>query len=229
MVVDAVAPLPASTEFVPPWQREGDRIRTTLAFPDGTRVELTFPVELRLLVEGVQPSATVIAGQTGERSAVRFVHGPVEAARTVVLPGSVGEATTSDGSNIDVVRTRAGGVALIFALEEWTVLVEAPDVESATALAASLSVSEDDLGFPIVATVSDLAIDQWATLTLPHIGSEGVLDLILGPCPGQQGVDEATTRCLAEGRLAAAVTGSDRFAAQLEAGLTIENFSSPSP
>ena len=229
MVVDAVAPLPASTEFVPPWQREGDRIRTTLAFPDGTRGELTFPVELRLLVEGVQPSATVIAGETGERSAVRFVRGPVEAARTLVLPGSVGEATTSDGSTIDVVGTRAGGVALMFALEEWTVLVEAPDVESATALAASLSVSEDDLGFPIVATVSDLAIDQWATLTLPHIGSEGVLDLILGPCPGQQGVDEATTRCLAEGRLAAAVTGSDRFAAQLEAGLTIENFSSPSP
>lgn len=71
-----------AAEFVPPTHRDGDRVVMPLTFPDGTRVTLAYPPELKIAELGVRPSGSATLHGEGDRAVGRDF---------LILYGSAGE------------------------------------------------------------------------------------------------------------------------------------------
>jgi hypothetical protein len=120
-----------ATAFVPQTERRGDRDFLPLTFPDGTRVVLSYPLELDLAGTTVEPNVSYLyRDDLPPRFELDFVFGPA-------APGP------------DQVAFRTGS---------WTVLADVRDPDEAGMIARSLSVRETPEGFPVVEAAPPLAL-----------------------------------------------------------------------
>jgi hypothetical protein len=121
-----------ATAFVPETERHGGRDFLPLTFPDGTRIVLSYPIELGLADLGVQPDVSYHYGDPPDLFALTFKFGPA-------TPQS------------DELALEAGS---------WTVLSPLDDSGQRQVVEGSLRVREDPDGFPVVEALPPLDLSR---------------------------------------------------------------------
>jgi hypothetical protein len=121
--------------FVPKAKRVGEREVVPLTFPDGTRIVLSYPAELRLVELGVQPDVSYLyRDDSAARYPLTFLYrapDPAPAAGEIIL--------------------RAGG---------WTVVAPVWDSAARDEIVNSLSTHETGEGFAVVEAKAPLALSH---------------------------------------------------------------------
>ncbi|MEX0985328.1 MAG: hypothetical protein WD096_09815 [Actinomycetota bacterium] len=236
LVVDGAGGFDLATRFVPDSTRVGDRFASALTFPDGSRVEVSFPEgPLRVLYEGVSPQVSYLwLDDPSPRFAISFLHGSRESALLLLEPEGDERVPAAGGGSAEL-AAGAGGTAwwLVYELPDWVVSVPLESRDDAANVAAAIAVTQDELGFPVVHASGPLALSiESGEGGGPVLGfsdaqsSNGRADLWIEPCtPGPPELDEDSgLACLAEGRLTLSVSGSRRFAADMLDGFVVESF-----
>jgi hypothetical protein len=156
-----------ATAFVPDIDRRGDRDFLPLTFPDGTRIVVSYPVELGLIGMSVDPSVSYLyRADPPPRFELDFVFGPAE-----------------PKANQVALRTRS-----------WTVLADLRDGGEAAMVAQSLRVREAPDSFPVVEALDPIALSDESgegggpnlQITLP---GDRWIDLSVEPTCAPQGPD----------------------------------------
>jgi hypothetical protein len=121
------------TSFVPADAEEGERIRLPLVFPDGTRIVLSYPLELDLASLGVQPDVSYLyRDDPAARFILTFVHGPAD----------------------------AGPLEIALHAGSWTILAQVRDPAERELVESNLRVHETPDGFPVVEALAPLALSH---------------------------------------------------------------------
>ncbi|MGH2449676.1 MAG: Kelch repeat-containing protein [Candidatus Limnocylindria bacterium] len=121
------------TVFVPRTERRGERDVVPLAFPDGTSVVLSYPLELDLAGMTVQPEVSYLYRKDRpSRFPITFVYGPAEPAP-------------------EQIALRFGS---------WTALAELRDRREAETIARSLHGRETPEGFPVIEALPPIALSD---------------------------------------------------------------------
>jgi hypothetical protein len=156
-----------ATAFVPDSERRGDRDLLPLTFPDGTRIVLSYPLELDLAGMTVEPSIWYLyRDDRPPRFELEFVFGPS-------VPGD-------------------GQIALSAA--SWTVLAELRDPSDAERIKHSLTLRETSERFPVIEARAPIALSDESgegggpnvQITLP---GERRIELFVEPECTQHGPD----------------------------------------
>lgn len=132
--------------------RDGDRIRLPVVFPDGSRATLVYPIPLDLATLGVQPD---LSYAWDGYFPIVFIHDPNASIATFVDPeGPVRFVNSMDGG-LEIWRGRGNDVHrrfwIRYELPSWTVLVSVRDaLDEALTVASALDLTQTDSGFPLV-------------------------------------------------------------------------------
>jgi hypothetical protein len=121
-----------ATAFVPETDRHGGRDFLPLTFPDGTRIVLSYPIELGLGDLGVQPDVSYQYGDPPDLFALTFEFGPAT-------------------PRADELALEAGS---------WTVLSPLGNPGQREVVERSLRVREDPDGFPVVEAIPPLGLSR---------------------------------------------------------------------
>jgi hypothetical protein len=122
-----------ATAFVPETERRGERDLLPLTFPDGTRVVLSYPLELALAGLSVQPDVSYFyRDDRPARFALTLVYGPAS-------------------PQVDQVALPAGS---------WTIIAPLRDAAEREVVERSLRAHETPDGFPVIEAEPPLALSH---------------------------------------------------------------------
>jgi hypothetical protein len=197
-----------ATGFVPDTERRGERDLLPLTFPDGTRVDLSYPIELGLAGLSVQPDVSYLyRDDPPSRFALTFMYGPA-------APDS------------NEVALEAGA---------WTILAPLRDSGETEVVERNLRAQETAEGFPVVQALPPLALSHefgeggGVMLAIGDLAPEpnrSSLDPTIFLAPGQCGIPEPEiggrygAKCL--GDLHVDVYGDRPFVEAVLEGLRLE-------
>ena len=222
-------------------ERDGDRIRLPVVFPDGSRATLVYPIPLDLATLGVQPDLAYV---WNGYFPVVFIHDP-NASIVEYVEGSEPVATIDSDRRLEVWSARGDDVERRFwiriRLPSWTVLVSSKTVAHAHAVADYLRVLQTDEGFPVVDVVGPLALAEGfgeaggAQLAFgdgtpePNTVSQLDATILLSPDGCTSAVDSGPSEgygaiCLGDGSVFASIYGDREFVAGVIGGLRVEDF-----
>jgi hypothetical protein len=240
-----VPPAPGAetaSSFVPETGRSGDDARLPLTFPDGIRATLLYPIGLDLASLGVRPSVSYLWREDPPpRFPIVFLHG-AEAPVGELVDGSEPVDTVTSDPSIEIwkmaeeyadTRRLPGGHWLRYRLPTWTVLVALEDLDRTTEVAASLSLSETDGGFPVAVASGPIALsNESGEGEGPELALGSTLDpsVFLWPesCSGGSTIEGSYgSACLAGGRISASVYGDPSTVRAIVDGLRIEGYRTP--
>ncbi len=235
---------------------DGGTARLEMTWPDGSSATLVYPAELDLGSSGIQPDLSYVwAGDPPTDHPIVFLHGPpgVEAAYVegepramLPLPGG-GVATLWAASGSQFTRHRDISWWLVYRTDTWAILASLHQGSSADGLAASLSVSESDTGFPFVIALDPLSLAEGFgesegpvlafgdANAVPDVVSDlldGIVFLSPDGCSGGPEFDpehlDYGSNCLGEGSVFVSIYGDPAFIRAVLEGVRIESFSLPS-
>jgi hypothetical protein len=226
-------------------ERDGDRIRLPVVFPDGSRATLVYPIPLDLATRGVQPDvAYIFDGRYQGR--IVFLHDPEASISRYVEGNEPATTVPSPAGEVEVWRARevpdhdAEGW-LRYRLSSWTVLVPLEEQSLAERVTTSLHVLETAEGFPVIDTSGEADLAEGfgeaggPELTFgdespdPFMISQLDALLILSP----EGCDPATAEpysggygsiCLGDGAVFGSIYGHREFGMGVTEGLLVEDF-----
>jgi hypothetical protein len=233
--------------FIPPTQRDGDRIRLPVTFPDGSSATLVYPIPLDLATLGVQPDVSYIWKEyPPPRFPIVFLHDPGASIERYV-EGSAPIGTLGSGFELWKAADRLYGLdlqtrfQLVTRLPEWTVVVALRDQLEAEEVAAALKIWDTANGFPVVSTSGPIGLARgFGEAEGPQLGiGDGSADpsrtsldplILLSPQGCGAGDDEISpsgeyaSMCLAGGSLFASVYGDRPTVQAIVEGLGAEQF-----
>jgi hypothetical protein len=226
-----------------------------VTFPDGSSATLTYPAELGLASQGLQPDVSYIwSDDLASRHPVLFLHGPMgleasylegdEPRATFELPAG-GAAALWPAAEAESHRLRPIEWWLVYRTATWSVLASVRSERDAEVLAAALSVEEGASGLPFVATSGPVRLaqsfgeDEGPVLAIgdaepdPSIVSDLDAVVFLSPegCSGGPEFDDppvVVSTCLGAGTVSANVYGDADFLRAILDGLRVASFS-PAP
>lgn len=232
-------------------ERDGDLIRLPLVFPDGSRVTLVYPGELRLAGMGIQPDASYLwSDDPAPRFPIVFLHDPT-ASISAYVDGADPIATIEDPrGRIEIWgmaprwesrRNLLQGTWLRYRLKSWTVLAASRTAADAYGVADYLRFRQTDEGFPVVDVVGPIELAEGfgeaegAQLAFGDAVAEpdtvSQLDAVIFLSP--DGCTPATdsefsggygSECLGGGNVFASIYGDRDFVTRLNEGLRVEDF-----
>ena len=232
-------------------ERDGDRIRLPVVFPDGSRATLVYPIPLDLATRGVQPDVAYIFDGRYQGHIV-FLHDPDASIARFVDPDGPQMLINSSSGGLHLFRGRGDEPPywLRFELPSWTVLVPIEDpmpqraVERAALaleVAGSLTVRETASGFPVIETPGNAELAEGfgeaggAQLAVGDAAAEpdmvSQLDATIFLSP--DGCDPATAEpfsggygsiCLGGGAVFGSIFGHREFGMDVSEGLLVEDF-----
>jgi hypothetical protein len=155
--------------FIPPTERDGDRIRMPITFPDGSEATVSYPIPLDLATLGIQPDVSYLwRDDPAPRYPIVFLHDKnasiadyVQGLEPVGLVNSYQKIEIWEMSNWwEEYRGQLQGWWLRFSLRSWTVLVALDSVGEADRVAANLTIRETQAGFPVVEATGPIALSD---------------------------------------------------------------------
>ena len=224
-------------------ERDGDRIRLPVVFPDGSRATLVYPIPLDLATRGVQPDLSYV---WDGYFPIVFIHDPNASIAPFVHPDGPVRFVNAMGGGLEIWRARGSDVDrrfwIRYELPSWTVLVSVRDaLEEALTVAGALELTETDSGFPLVEASDPLSLAEGfgeaggAQLAFGDGTSEpdsvSQLDATLFLSP--DGCISATNGewsggygsiCLGGGSVLASIYGDREFVNSVFEGLRVEDF-----
>jgi hypothetical protein len=240
------------TPFIPDGWIQGDVLHVPVTFPDGSSATLTYPAELGLASEGLQPDVSYIWNDDlASRHPVLFLHGPIgveasylegeEPRATFELPAG-GAAALWPAAGAESHRLRPIEWWLVYRTATWSVLASVRSERDAEVLAPALSVEEGESGLPFVATSGPVRLaqsfgeDEGPVLAIgdaapdPSIVSDLDAVVFLSPrgCSGGPEFDDppvVVSTCLGAGSVFANIYGDADFLRAILDGLRVESFS----
>jgi hypothetical protein len=248
-------PAPAApTPFEPEVTLDGSVARVNVTFPDGSAATLSYPSDLDLASQGVQPDVSYVwRDDPPSRHPIVFLHGSpgVEEAyvegdqptATFTLPGG-GQAALWPAGEPESYRLRGISWWLVYRTESWSALASLRDEDDAEVLASALTVQEAETGLPFVTTTGPVHLaehageDEGPVLAFgdaqpdPSIVSDldGLIFLSPEACSGGPEFDnppDYASNCLGDGNVFAGIYGDPRFIRAVLDGLRVESFSRP--
>ncbi len=223
-------------------ERDGDRIRLPVVFPDGSRATLVYPLALDLATLGVQPDLSYV---WDGYFPIVFMHDPNASIDAFVDPEGPVRFVNSSAGGLEIWRARGNDVDrrfwIRFELPTWTVLVSVRDaLEEAVTVASGLDIRETNAGFPIVEASGPITLAEGfgeaggAQLAFgdgiaePDIVSQLDAAIYLSP----DGCSLATngawsggygSTCLGDGTVFASIYGDREFVTSVIEGLRVED------
>jgi hypothetical protein len=240
------------TPFIPDEWIQADVSHMPVTFPNGSSATLTYPAELGLASNGLQPDVSYIWNDDlAARHPVLFLHGPIgveasylegdEPRSTFELP-SGGAAALWPAAGAESHRLRPIEWWLVYRTATWSVLASVRSERDAEVLASALSVEEGESGLPFVATRGPVQLaqsfgeDEGPVLAIgdaepdPSLVSDldGVVFLSPVGCSGGPEFDDppvVASACLGEGTVFVNIYGDADFLRAVLDGLRVESFS----
>jgi hypothetical protein len=232
--------------FLPATERDGERLRMPVVFPDGSRATVGFPTSLGLETLGVQPDVSYVwRDDPAPRYPIVFLHDPdasisayVEGARPLYQTRGGGQIWSMSGGWKSR-RMLSEGAWVCLRLNSWTVLVAAKTVADAFAVADLVHIRETTAGFPVVEAVGPIGLPEGfgeaegALLAFgdgaPEPDAVSQLDaaIFLSPDGCNGGTEVGGTygsSCLADGSVFASIYGDRAFVRNVVEGLSVEAF-----
>jgi hypothetical protein len=242
------------TPFEPDVTLDGSVARVNVTFPDGSAATVSYPSELEIASQGLQPDVSYIwRDDPPSRHPIVFLHGPPgvekayvegdEPTATIPFPGG-GEAALWPAGQNESYRLKDVSWWLVYRTESWSALASLRSGDDAEALASGLAVQEADTGLPFVTTTGPVYLaehageDEGPVLAFgdaqpdPSIVSDLDALIFLSPeaCSGGPEFDDPpdyASNCLADGNVFAGIYGDPRFIRAVLDGLRVESFSHP--
>ena len=238
-------PTAAGTEpdpFFPATERDGDLLRMSVTFPDGSEATLVFPGELELEELGVQPDVTYLF-RGRYQGPILFLHGrEAPIGDFVDTSGGSTLVNTSEGG-IEVWPAKAGERTDARAwirseLRTWSVLVPIENRADAAPVTAALELRESETGFPFVIATGEAELARgFGEAGGPQLAfgdSRPEADIVsqldstiflgLSRCGGfeTEVSSDYGAICLGDGSVFASIYGDREFVASVIDGLRVE-------
>jgi hypothetical protein len=231
--------------FLPPTERDGDRFRMPIVFPDGAKATVVFPAELGLDRFGVQPDVSYVwRDDPPPRYPIVFLHDRNASIERFVDQQDPTRLVNTSCGGMEVWRASGNDVErrfwIRYELPSWTVLVSVRDaLESAVGVHCALRIVETDQGFPVVEAGRPLSLAEGfgesagAQLSFgdaaaePDAVSQFDATIFLSPdgcAPGSEVTGTYGSTCLAGGNVFASIYGDRDFVNDVIAGLRVEAF-----
>lgn len=240
--------------FIPPTERDGDRILMPITFPDGSEATLSYPIPLDLATLGVQPDVSYHRTDEPETwLPVVFQNGSDASIAPFVDRSGPDLLVNHSSGGLDIWRFNDRWIRRLeqgslevpeahwirFRLPRWTVLVAIRRLEDWQEVLENLTVRETSSGFPVVDASGSIVLNEGHSdaggpqlsfgdrFPDPGTITDGdLVDLYPDPCtPGTElGPPGYGSSCLGHGDVFANVRGEQAFVDDVIKGLHVETF-----